>query len=58
MLIALSSVIIHNFYIPCRRPAPLKAYPPLIVDADAVLSMSVAMQGFEPIARRHPQIAG
>jgi hypothetical protein len=29
----------------------------LIVDADAVLSMSIAMQGFEPIARRHPQIA-
>jgi hypothetical protein len=28
----------------------------LIVEADAVLSTPVAMQGFEPITRRHPQI--
>jgi hypothetical protein len=56
MLIASSSVIVHDLHIPCRSLAPFEAYPPLIIDADAVLSTTVAMQSFEPIARRHPQI--
>jgi hypothetical protein len=56
MLIASSSVIVHDLGIPRRSLAPLKAYPPLIVDANAVLSTPVAMQSFEPITRRHPQI--
>src|SRR3979411_2189834 len=56
MLIALSSVIVHDLHIPRRSLAPFKAYPPLIVDADTVLSTPVAMQSFEPITRRHPQI--
>src|SRR5882757_1282333 len=56
MLIASPSVIVHDLRIPRRSLAPFKAYPPLIVDADAVLSTPVAMQGFEPITRRHPQI--
>src|SRR5882724_3689533 len=56
MLIASSSVIVHDRHIPRRSLAPFKAYPPLIVDTDAVLSTPVAMQSFEPIARRHPQI--
>src|SRR4051794_9869780 len=56
MLIASSSVIVRDLHIPRRCLAPFKAYPPLIVDADAVLSTPAAMQGFEPIARRHSQI--
>jgi hypothetical protein len=36
---------------------PSKTDPPLLVDPDAVLPASIALQGFEPIARRHPQIA-
>jgi len=56
MLIASSFVIVHDFHIPRRSLTPFKAYPPLIVDADAVLATPVAVQSFEPIARRHPQI--
>jgi hypothetical protein len=41
MLIASPSVIVHNLYIPRRSLAPFKAYPPLIVDANAVQSMPV-----------------
>jgi len=28
----------------------------LIVDAEAVLSLAVAAQGFQPVARRNPQV--
>src|SRR5256885_994141 len=56
MLIASSSVIVHDRHIPRRALAPFKAYPPLIVDADAVLSAAVAVQSFKAIARRNPQI--
>src|SRR6476661_8757270 len=56
MLIASSFVIVHDFHIPRRSLTPFKAYPPLIVDADAVLATPVAVQSFEPIARRRSQI--
>ena len=36
--------------------APDKADAPLVVDADAVRSGSSALEGFEPVTRRHPQI--
>src|SRR5436305_13226959 len=56
MLIASSSVIVHDFDIPRCSLAPFKAYPPLIVNTDAVLPAAIAMQRFKPIAGRNPQI--
>jgi hypothetical protein len=35
---------------------PSKAYPPSLIDADAVLAAPIAFQRFEPIARRYPEI--
>jgi hypothetical protein len=35
------SVLVHDLYIPRRSLAPFKAYPPSIVDANAVQSMPV-----------------
>jgi hypothetical protein len=35
---------------------PSKTYPPLIVNADAVLSLAVAGKLLKPIARRHLQV--
>jgi hypothetical protein len=35
---------------------PYEANPPLIVDADRVLSLAIALKRFEPIARRLTQI--
>ena len=37
---------------------PFKAYPPLLVDADAELSLTVAAQCFKAIARKQHQIFG
>src|SRR5436309_1572343 len=49
MFIVSSSVIIHDLHVPGRGLSPFKTYPPLIVDADTVLSTPVAMQCFKPI---------
>jgi hypothetical protein len=35
---------------------PDETNPPLVVDADRMLALSVAFQSFEPISRRHAQI--
>src|ERR1700730_13609971 len=53
-----SSVIIDNLDIRrARRPIrPLKTNAPLIVDADAVLPLPIALQRFEPVARQRRQI--
>jgi hypothetical protein len=56
MLIASSYVIIHDLDIPCRAFSPLKAYPPLIVDTDAMLPAAISVQRFETIARRGAQV--
>ena len=49
-------MVVHDLDIPCRAFAPFEAYPPLIVDTDAVLSAPIAVQSFKAIARRNPQI--
>src|SRR5690242_15808482 len=36
--------------------SPYEADPPLIVDADRVLSLAITFQGFEPVRRRDAQI--
>src|SRR6516225_8531105 len=33
-----------------RAAGPLKTDPPLIVDADAVLALPIALEGFQPVA--------
>src|SRR5580704_11672266 len=37
--------------------APNKTKPPLVVDSDAVLSFSIAMQRFQTISRRRHQVS-
>jgi len=54
-------VIVHNFDLVGVAFAPTKADSPLVIDADAVLPLSVALESFKPIARRHsylPQVCG
>jgi hypothetical protein len=45
-------VVINNFDIDGAGGTygPFKANPPLVIDADAVLAPSVALEGFQPIA--------
>ena len=56
MLILFSpSVVVDNFYVfgPCVRPA--KAYSPLFINTDAVLSLSVACERLKVIPGRRLQ---
>ena len=56
ILILLPLVIIDDFDVPCFTLAPSKTYPPLIVDADAVLSDAFAFQRLQAIRRWDTQI--
>lgn len=49
-------MVIDNLRVPRGAFAPIETYPPLIVDADAILTPPIAVQSFEPIARRNGQI--
>lgn len=51
-----TSVVISNFDFVRIAVAPNKTEPPLIVNADAVLSVTVAAQRFQPIARERRQV--
>ena len=48
-------VVVTYLYLsrPGRRPH--KAHPELLVHANGVLPLPIALQGLEPVARRHPQ---
>ena len=46
-------MIIDNLHIVRAIRLPAKAYPPLIVDPNAVLPFSSILQGLETIAGRH-----
>jgi len=50
-------MVIHEFHLLRIALTPDEAYPPLVIDADAVLSGPAAFQGFQPVARRCQQIA-
>jgi hypothetical protein len=50
-------MIIDNFYVVGVPFAPDEAEPPLLIDPDAVLSLSVAMQKFQAISRRRGQVS-
>jgi hypothetical protein len=52
MLIVLPLVVIHDLDVPCLTFAPTKANPPLIINADAMLTASVSLQAFEAVAWR------
>src|SRR3546814_16789654 len=45
-------MVVDDLYVFDAAVGPGEADPPLIVDTDAVLSRSVALQSFQPIARR------
>jgi hypothetical protein len=49
-------VIVHDFDLFGLALIPNKANSPLIVNADAVLSGTVAMQGFQAVRGRYAQI--
>ena len=51
-----SLVVLRNLHIPGAVFAEYKAEPPLLVDADAVLSLALSRERFESIARRYTQI--
>ena len=34
---------------------PMEAEPPLVVDPDGVLSLTVPLEGFQAVARRQPE---
>lgn len=50
------SMVIHDFDDLSSATRPPKADSPLVIDADAVLALAVAPEGFQSIARRDPQV--
>jgi hypothetical protein len=49
-------MIVDDFDLFSAAIAPYEANPPLIVDSDRVLPLSIALERFEPVARRLTQI--
>ena len=45
-----TSVVIHNFHVGHSFFCPNKTHAPLVVDADAVLTMTIAGQHLQPVA--------
>jgi hypothetical protein len=56
MLIVSPLVVIHYFNFPCFAFAPPQADPPLIVNADTMLTASITVQGFKTVAWRDAKI--
>ena len=52
----MQSVIIHNFYVVRISVPPHKADAVLVVDADAVLADTVALECLEAVARRNSKV--
>ncbi len=48
--------IIHNFDIVCVAFRPAETHPPLIIDANTVLTGTITSKFLEPVTRRNPQI--
>jgi hypothetical protein len=49
-------MIVDDLNVPSFAIAPHKTDPPLIVNADAALTLAVAVQSLQTIARRYTQI--
>ena len=56
MLIVSPLVVVRDLDVPCFTVAPSKAYPSLIVYADAVLALTVAAQCFKSVPRKSGKI--
>jgi hypothetical protein len=50
-------MVIDDFDVFGAAVRPSEADSPLVVDANAVLSLPVSPQGLQPVSRRNPQIA-
>jgi hypothetical protein len=50
-------MVVHDLDVFRTLHSPAKTDAELIVDAHAVLSAAIAMQGFEPVSGRRSQIA-
>src|ERR1700747_2095233 len=50
-------VIVDELHVHRTLPRPHKANPPLIVDANRVLPLSITSERFQPVSRRSSQIA-
>lgn len=50
-------MIVGDLHIVGVTISPAKANPPLIVDPDAVLALSISGELFEAVSRRHSEIA-
>lgn len=49
-------MVIHNFNAIHIPGMPHKAYTPLIINPNTVPALTFSLQGFQPIARRNPQV--
>jgi hypothetical protein len=49
-------VIVDDFDMRRSSLIPYKADPPLIIDPDRMLSLTIRSKGFEAIPGRHPKI--
>ena len=49
-------MVIHDLDIETIPSAPLEAEPPLVVDPDAVLSLTIAPQSFEAVSRNRRKV--
>jgi DNA-binding transcriptional regulator YhcF (GntR family) len=52
----LAAAAVHNFHVQRILALPAETNPPLIVHADALLSLAVILQSFQAIPIRHAQI--
>jgi hypothetical protein len=52
----LPSVIVNDLNVPGIALIETKAQAPLVIDAYAELTRTVALEEFEPIVRGHPQV--
>ena len=49
-------MIVHDLNVLGARSGPAEAHPKLIVHADTVLPGAVALECFQPVARRHTEV--
>src|ERR1035438_351816 len=50
------SMVVDNLNVPRTLRCPKKAHTKLVVDANAILPGAPALQRFQSVARRHPEI--
>ena len=55
-IIVVASVVVRDFDFHRTLLGPVKAHPPLIIDANAVLAFSVSAQGLEVVRWQAPKI--